>query len=61
MIPAQLMSTILVDDIPGLEGTAVSPWCVRPHALPLAVERTMRWDATGYGAHTREGGPGRAR
>ena len=24
----------------------------RPTRLPLVVERTMRWDATGYGAHT---------
>jgi protocatechuate 3,4-dioxygenase beta subunit len=51
-IPAQRHVTILVDDIPGLEGTAVSSVVTSVNALPLAVERTMKWDSTGYGAHT---------
>ena len=44
--------TILVDDIPGLEDTAVSAVVTSTNALPILVERTMRWNAQGYGAHT---------
>lgn len=44
--------TILVDDIPGFEHASFST-VVRPTTdAPLVVERTMRWDARGYGAHT---------
>ena len=45
-------TTIEVDAIAGLEGTSVSTEVTSTQGLPLAVERTMRWDATGYGAHT---------
>jgi protocatechuate 3,4-dioxygenase beta subunit len=51
-IAAQRHVTIRVDEIAGLEATAVSSVVTSVNALPLAVERTMRWDATGYGAHT---------
>ena len=45
--------TILVDGVTGLEEQAeVSATIVSTDAVPLVVERTMRWDATGYGAHT---------
>jgi hypothetical protein len=44
--------TIAVDDIPGLESAAVSSVVTSTSGLPLVVERTMRWDATGYGSHT---------
>jgi hypothetical protein len=43
--------TIAVDEIPGLEATAFSTE-VSTIAPALVVERTMRWDASGYGAHT---------
>jgi hypothetical protein len=44
--------TIAVDEIPGLESAAVSSVVTSTSGLPLIVERTMRWDATGYGSHT---------
>ena len=46
--------TIRVDDIAGLEESAPSTVITSTSALPLVVERTMFWDAQGYGAH---GGP----
>jgi heme/copper-type cytochrome/quinol oxidase subunit 2 len=45
-------TTIRVDQIPGLENAEVSATVTSTAAVPLVVERTMRWDATGYGAHT---------
>jgi len=45
-------ATVLVDALDGLGNTAVSSVITSPLALPLAVERTMRWDGSGYGAHT---------
>jgi autotransporter-associated beta strand protein len=44
--------TVNVDKISGLESTAVSTVVTSPSGLPLIVERTMRWDGSGYGAHT---------
>jgi hypothetical protein len=44
-------TTIQVDDIAGLEATSLSTAVTSTNDLPLAVERTMRWDASGYGAH----------
>jgi autotransporter-associated beta strand protein len=45
--------TIRVDELEGMESATFST-IVRSNnpALNLIVERTMRWDATGYGAHT---------
>jgi Ca2+-binding RTX toxin-like protein len=51
-LPAMSRTTIAVDGIAGLENTEVSSTVTSNQALPLVVERTMRWDATGYGAHT---------
>jgi Ca2+-binding RTX toxin-like protein len=51
-LPATSRTTIAVDGIAGLENTEVSSTVTSNQALPLVVERTMRWDATGYGAHT---------
>jgi hypothetical protein len=46
-------TTIQVDNVSGLaEQSEVSATIVSTDAIPLVVERTMRWDATGYGAHT---------
>ena len=56
--PAQGHTTILVNDISGLEGAAISSVVTSANALPLAVERTMRWDATGYGAHSEKAAAG---
>ncbi|MGE3842572.1 MAG: hypothetical protein AB7I50_13385 [Vicinamibacterales bacterium] len=44
-------TTIRVDDLPGLGNTAVSAVVTSTNAVPLVVERTMAWDANGYGAH----------
>ncbi|MPZ17085.1 MAG: hypothetical protein GEV06_04095 [Luteitalea sp.] len=44
--------TIRVDDIPGLESTAVSTIVTSTDAVPLIVERTMFWDAARYGGHS---------
>jgi autotransporter-associated beta strand protein len=50
--PARSRLTVNVDAIDGLESTAVSTVVTSTSGLPLVVERTMRWDASGYGAHT---------
>jgi autotransporter-associated beta strand protein len=44
--------TIRVNDIAGLETAAFSTAVVSNGNVPLIVERTMWWDAAGYGAHT---------
>jgi autotransporter-associated beta strand protein len=44
--------TIRVDDIVGVEAAAFSTIVTSLSGLPIVVERTMRWDVTGYGAHT---------
>jgi Ca2+-binding RTX toxin-like protein len=53
-------TTIRVDEIPGLESAEVSSTVTSTAALPLVVERTMRWDATGYGSHTEKATDGPA-
>ncbi len=60
-VPALARTTIRVDDIATLENTEVSFIVRSLDDLPLVVERTMRWDAAGYGAHTEKavGGPSR--
>jgi len=50
-LAALSQSTIRVDDIAGMEATAFSTLVESTLGLPLAVERTMRWDSSGYGAH----------
>ena len=45
-------TTINVNAIPGLETAEASTVVTSPSGLPLMVERTMQWDATGYGGHT---------
>ena len=52
--------TLLLDSISGLENTSVSTNVTSTTGLPLIVERTMRWDATGYGAHTEKATAGPA-
>ena len=57
---ARSRQTILVDGLAGLGSTAVSSVVTSTDGLPLAVERTMTWDATGYGSHTEKATPGAA-
>lgn len=49
---------VLVDQITGLESTSFSTIVSATNNLPLIVERTMSWDATGYGAHTEKAANG---
>jgi hypothetical protein len=51
-VPGRSRLTVNVDELAGLESTAVSTIVTSTSGLPLIVERTMRWDASGYGAHT---------
>ena len=50
--------TIPVDEIPGMAATSFST--VMESFAELAVERTMRWDDTGYGSHTEKASVGPA-
>ena len=59
-LAANSHQTILVDGLAGLDNTAVSTVVTSTNALPLAVERTMTWDTTGYGSHTEKATPGAA-
>jgi hypothetical protein len=47
---------VRVNDLEGLEAAAFSTTVVSTSGLPLMVERTMWWDATGYGASTEKAG-----
>jgi YVTN family beta-propeller protein/autotransporter-associated beta strand protein len=51
-LPATSRTTIRVHEIAGLESAAFSTSVLSTSGVPLVVERTMWWDATGYGAHT---------
>jgi DNA-binding beta-propeller fold protein YncE len=54
-------ATIRVDELPGLaETSGVATQVTSPSGVPLLVERTMRWDASGYGAHTEKATAGAA-
>jgi autotransporter-associated beta strand protein/YVTN family beta-propeller protein len=59
-LPAMSRTTIHADDIAGLENAAFATIVASTDALPIVVERTMRWDATGYGAHTEKATAGAA-
>jgi Family of unknown function (DUF5719) len=56
----QSRRTIRVDEIDGLESAAFSTIVKPTVERPIAVERTMRWDATGYGGHTEKATAGPA-
>jgi YVTN family beta-propeller protein len=49
---------IKLDDVQGLEATSVSTMVISTSGVELVVERTMRWDSTGYGAHAEKASPG---
>ena len=53
-------TTVRLDDVPGLESTAVSTRVTSTDGVAIVVERTMRWDATSYGAHTEKATAGAA-
>lgn len=51
-IPALSRVTVHMKDVPQLAGSAASTIVVPQNGQPLAVERTMFWDASRYGGHT---------
>jgi hypothetical protein len=51
-LPAQRRTTLTMNTVPGLEATATATVVRAPGSHPIVVERTMRWDASGYGAST---------
>ena len=57
----QSRATVSADAHPTLGGTAFSSTVTSHLGIPIAVERTMRWDATGYGMHTEKASPALAR
>lgn len=52
---AERRATLNLESVPGLEGTTAAT--VVRTAYPIMAERTMRWDATGYGAHSEKASP----
>ena len=60
-LPPLSRTTILVDEIQGLESAEVSTTVSSANGLPIVVERTMRWDETGYGSHTEKAAHGAER
>jgi YVTN family beta-propeller protein/autotransporter-associated beta strand protein len=59
-LPATSRTTIHAEDVDGLDAAMFSTIVTSTDALPLVVERTMRWDASGYGAHTEKATAGAA-
>jgi len=51
-VPARSHVSVHVNAVPGLTSTSASAQITSDTGLPLAVERTMTWDATMYGGHT---------
>ena len=51
-LPATTRMTIPVATLPGLDSASMSTFVTSTNAVPIVVERTMRWDRTGYGSHT---------
>ncbi len=60
-LAAQSRATVSADANAQLGATAFSSTVVSPLGVPIAVERTMRWDPTGYGMHTEKAAPALAR
>jgi YVTN family beta-propeller protein len=58
---APLSRTVLRPElIAGFEAAAFSTRVMSTDAIPLAVDRSMTWDASGYGAHAERATPGPA-
>jgi YVTN family beta-propeller protein len=58
---AHQRTTIFVDTLPGLEDATFSTVVAATNGQPLVVERTMRWGASHYGAHTEKAAAGASR
>lgn len=53
-VAARSRLTIAVDTVAGMASTSFSTVVTSATGAPLVVERTMRWDASGYGGHGAE-------
>ncbi len=60
-LPPQSRTTVSADAHPTLGAVAFSSTVTSHLGVPIAAERTMRWDATGYGMHVEKGSPALAR
>jgi hypothetical protein len=58
VLPAHSRTTVRVDEVPGMEAATFSTVVDSTSGLPFAVERTQRWDSTGYGAATEKASDG---
>jgi hypothetical protein len=61
LLGPQSRVTVSADANAQLGDTAFSSTVTSPLGVPIAVERTMRWDATGYGMHTEKAATALAR
>jgi hypothetical protein len=61
MLPPQSRTTVSADAHPTLGATAFSSTVTSHLGIPIAAERTMRWDASGYGMHLEKASPALAR
>jgi hypothetical protein len=61
MLPPLSRTTVSADAHPTLGATAFSSTVTSHLGIPVAAERTLRWDATGYGMHLEKGSPALAR
>jgi hypothetical protein len=58
VLPAHSRTTVLVDQVPDMEAATFSTVVDSTSGLPFAVERTQRWDSSGYGAATEKASDG---
>jgi hypothetical protein len=59
-LPPTSRTSIHVDDVAGLEAATFSTVVTSTSQVPIVVERTMRWDGSGYGSHTEKANEGAA-
>jgi hypothetical protein len=60
-LPAGRRTTVSADANAQLGASAFSATVTSHFGIPIAAERTMRWDPTGYGMHTEKAAPALAR
>ena len=60
-LPPLSRTTVSADAHPTLGATPFSSTVTSHLGIPIAAERTMRWDATGYGMHLEKASPALAR
>jgi hypothetical protein len=61
VLPPTSRTTLALDTAFAIGGPEFSLVVTVPVSQPIVVERTMRWDATGYGAHTEKASSGVSR